>query len=108
MRYQRNLKGYTNIFDHGRLTGTGPDIVRCRPTSGRQPEIAMAACKPEVVITREQYVISARYQRILDIFGQVQHGGAISNIARCCPTSGRQPEIAMAAYKTEVVITEER
>ena len=108
MRKTRNLNGYTNIFDHGRLTGTGPDIVRCRPTSGRKPETAMVACKPEVVITQKRYEISARCQRILDIFDQAQHGGAISNIARCRPTSGRQPEIAMAACKPEVVITQER
>ena len=67
----------------------------------------MAAYKPEVVITQE-HEISARIQRILDIFDHAQHGGAISNIARCRPTSDRQPEITKAAYKPEVVITQER
>ena len=59
----------------------------------------MAACKPEVVITQERYEISARFQRILDIFDNAQHAGAISNIVRCRPTSDRQPERAMAANK---------
>ena len=31
--------------------------------SGRQPEIAMAAYKPEVVITQKRYEISTRFQR---------------------------------------------
>ena len=75
---------------------------------GQQPEIAMAAYKPEVVITQERKDISARFQRILYIFEHAQHGGAISNIGRCRPTSRRQPEIAIAACKSEVVITQER
>ena len=53
-------------------------------------------------------IISARFQRILDIFDHAQHGGAISNIVRCRTTSSRQPEIAMADYKPEVVITHDR
>ena len=75
---------------------------------GRQPKIAMAACKPEVVINQERYEISARFQRILDIFDQAQHAVAISNIDRCPPTFSRQPVIAMAACKPEVIITQER
>ena len=43
-----------HIFSHDRLTGTGTDIVRCRPTT----EIVMTAYKPEVVITRERHEIS--------------------------------------------------
>ena len=39
----------------------------------RQPEIAMSANNPEVVITQERYEISARFQRILDICGHYQH-----------------------------------
>ena len=57
------------------------ELAPTLPDVGRQPEIAMAACKPEVVITQEWYEISARFQQILDIFDQAQHGGAISNIA---------------------------
>ena len=72
------------------------------------PEIAMAAYKQEVVINQERHEISAIFQRILDIFDQVQHVGDIDNIVRCRPTSSRQPEIAMAACKPEVVITQER
>ena len=52
-----------HIFGHGRLIGTGPDIVRCRPTTG----YTMAVYTPEVVITQERHEISARYQRILGI-----------------------------------------
>ena len=59
------------------------DLMELVPTlydvSGH-PEIAMAAYKPEVVITHERYVISARLQRILDIFDHAQHAGAIYNI----------------------------
>src|SRR5271157_1321168 len=75
---------------------------------GRHPKIAMAAYKPEVVITRERHEISARFQRITYVFDHAQHAGAISNIVQCRPTSGRQPEIAMATCKPEVVITQER
>src|SRR5208282_3389211 len=84
------------------------ELVSTLSDVGRQPETAMSTYTPEVVITQERYEISATFQRILDIFDQAQHGGAISNIARCRPTSGRQPEIAMAARKPEVVITQER
>src|SRR5208282_1770973 len=79
-----------------------PDSLELVPTLsdvGRHPEIAMAAYKPEVVITRERHEISARFQRILHVFDHAQHTGAISNIVRCWTTSGRQPEIAMAVKK---------
>src|SRR5208282_2998990 len=88
-----------------------PDSLELVPTLsdvGRQPEIAMAANKPEVVITRERHEISARFQRILYIFDYAQHARAISNIARCRPTFSQQPEIAMGAHKPEVVITRKR
>ena len=44
-----------------------PDSSELVPTLsdvGRHPEIAMAAYKPEVVITRERHEISARFQRL--------------------------------------------
>ena len=59
-KYQR----LPHIFDYGRLTGTGHDIVRCRPTTGNRN----GAYKPEVVLTQERYEISARFQRILSNF----------------------------------------
>ena len=52
------------------------ELVPTLPDVGRQPEIAMAAYKPEVVITQEQYEISARFQEILDIFDHTQHSGS--------------------------------
>ena len=79
-------------------------LVPTLPDVGRQPEIAMAAYKPEVVITQKRHELSARFQRILDIFDDAQHAGAISDIVRCRPTSGN----SMAAYKPEVVITQEQ
>ena len=63
------------------------DLLELVPTLsdvGRQQEIAMAAYKPEVVITQQQYKISARFQRILDIFDQAQHARAIY---KHCPMS---------------------
>src|SRR5208282_2595874 len=104
MRYQRDLKAYPTV-------SAMPDSLGLAPTLsdvGRHPEIAMAAYKPEVVITQERHEISARFQRILDIFDHAQHARAISNIVRCRPTFSRQPEIAMAAHKPEEVITRER
>ena len=76
-----------------------PDSFELVPTLsnfGRQPEIAMAAYKPEVVITRKRYNISAIFQRILENLDHAQHAGAIANIVRCRPTYDRQPDIAMA------------
>ena len=35
---------------------------------GRHPQIAMTACKPDIVITQERHEISAIFQRILEIF----------------------------------------
>ena len=67
---------------------------------GRQPEIAMADYKTEVVITKERHEISARFQRILDIFDHAKHAGAIASNIRCRPTSDLQPEIAMVAYSS--------
>ena len=75
---------------------------------GRQPEIAMAANIQEVVITQERHEISARFQLILYFVEHFQHFGDISYIVRRLPSSGRQPEIAMADCKPEVVITQER
>ena len=83
------------------------ELVPTLSDVGRQQEIAMAAYKPEVVITQERHEISARFQQILDIFDHAQHAGAISNIVRCRPTFSRQPEIAMAICKPEVVITQD-
>src|SRR5208282_2797706 len=88
-----------------------PDSLELAPTLSdvsRHPEIAMAAYKPEVVITQERHEISARFQRIVDIFDHAQHARANSNIVRCRPTFSRQPKIAMAVHKPEVVITRER
>ena len=68
------------------------ELVPTLSDVGRQPEIAMSAYKPEVVITQERYEISARFQRILDIFDHVQHAGDINKIVRCRPTFDRQPE----------------
>ena len=93
-----------HIFDHGRLTRTSVDIVRCRPTTGNSNGGLYKWYKHEVVITQERYEISARFQRILDIFDHAQHGGAISNIVLCRPTTGN----TMAACKPEVVITQQR
>ena len=48
-----------------------PDASELAPTLsdvGRHPEIAMEAYKLEVVIARERYEISARFQRILYVF----------------------------------------
>ena len=73
----------------------------------RQPETAMSVYKPEVVITQERSVISARFQRILYIFNHAKHAGATSDIVQYRRTFSRQPEIAMAAYKPEVVITQD-
>src|SRR5208282_5428735 len=104
MRYQQDLKAYPTF-------STMADLLELVPTLsdvGRHPEIAIAAYKPEVVINMERFEISARFQRILDIFDHPQHAGAISDIVRCRPAFSRQPEIAMAAYKPEVVITQER
>ena len=49
---------------------------------GRQPEIAMVAYKPELVITQERYEISARFQRILDIFDHAQHARKTTGLMR--------------------------
>src|SRR5208282_2634770 len=75
------------------------DLLELVPTLcdvGRHPEIAMAAYKPEVVMTLERFEISARFQRILDIFDHAQRAGALANIVPYRPTSDRQPEIARA------------
>src|SRR5208282_4382123 len=95
MRYQQDLKAYPTF-------STMADLLELVPTLsdvGRHPEIAMAAYKPEVVITRERHEISARFQRIQYVFDHAQHARAISNIVRCRTTFCRQPEIAMAAKK---------
>ena len=75
------------------------ELVPTLSDVGRQPEIAMSAYKPEVVITQERHEISARFQRILFIFDHAQHIEAIANIVRYRPTSDRLPEIALAANK---------
>src|SRR5208282_1760632 len=93
---------YRRDFNGSSTFSAMPDSLELVPTlsdGGRHPEIAMAAYKPEVVITRERYEISARFQRILDIFDHAQHAEAIDNIVRYRPTSDRQPEIAMSANK---------
>ena len=66
------------------------DLLELVPTLsdvGQHPEIAMAVYKPEVVTTRERHEISARFQRILDIFDHAQHAEAIANIVRYQPTT---------------------
>ena len=93
MREQQNLNGYPHMADSMELVLTLSDV-------GRQPEIAMASNKPEVVITQERHEISARFQRILDIFDHALHAGAITNIVRCRPTYDRQPEIANGNSET--------
>ena len=45
--------------------------------------------------------IGTKFQRLLPIFGDSGFNGAIADV-------GRQKEIAMAAHKPEVVITQER
>src|SRR5208282_4987185 len=95
MRYRRDFNGYSTF-------SAMPDSLELAPTLsdvGRHPEIAMAADKPKVVITLERHEISARFQRIFDIFDHAQHAEAIANIVRYRPTFDRQPEIAMAANK---------
>ena len=56
------------------------ELVPTLSDVGRLPEIAMAAYKPEVLITQERHEISARFQRILDNFVHAQHIGAIVNM----------------------------
>ena len=84
MRQQRNLKGYPTFL----TMAESQELVSTLSDVGPQPEIAMTAYKPEVVITQERYEISARFQQILGFFDHAQHGGAISNIVRCRPTTG--------------------
>ena len=87
MRYQRDLKAYPTF-------SAMPDSLEMALTLsdvGRHPEIAMAAYKLEVVITRELHEISARFQRIQDIFDHAQHTGAISNI-HCLMSTDIQPK----------------
>jgi len=64
-------------------------------------EIAMAACKPEVVVglTKERNEIANQFQRLPHIFGQAQITGTAKDIVRCWPTTG----VAMA----EIVKTQE-
>ena len=57
-----------------------PKLVPTLSDVGQQPEIAMAAYKPEIVITQKRYEISTRFQQILRIFDHTQHFGAIFNI----------------------------
>ena len=93
MGRQRNFNGYPTF---SAMTDS-MELVPALSDVGRQPKKAMAANKPEVVITHERHEISARFQRILDIFDHAQHAEAIANIVRCRPTSDLHPEIAMAA-----------
>jgi hypothetical protein len=64
MTWQRNLNGYPTFS----ATAISLELVPALSNVGRQPEIAMAAYKPEVVITQERHEISTRFQRILDFF----------------------------------------
>ena len=92
--------GQQRIFNGYPTFSAMADSMELVPTIsyvGRQPEIAMAVKKPEVVITQERHDIPAIFQRILDIFHHAQHARAIANIVRCRPTSDQQPELAMAA-----------
>ena len=85
-----------HIFGVQQLNGTVTNTVDV----GRQPEIAVATCKPEVVVTQERHEISARFQRILDIFDHTLHAVAIANIVRCRPISDRQAEISNGGQLT--------
>ena len=84
------------------------ELVQTLSNVGRQPATAVSANEPEVAITQERYEMSARFQRILYIFDHAQHAEDISDIVQCRPTFSRQPEIVMASYKPEVVLTQER
>ena len=64
------------------------ELVLTLSDVGQQPEIAMAAYKPEVVITQVRHEISTSFQWITYIFDHAQHAGTISNIVRCRPTTG--------------------
>jgi hypothetical protein len=80
------------------------ELVPTLSDVGRHPEMAMAASKPEVVITHERNEISAKFQRIPTF-------SDIPDTMERVPTStdvGRHPEMAMAASKPELVITHER
>src|SRR5208282_1550106 len=84
MRYRRDFNGYSTF-------SAMPDSLELAPTLsdvGRHPKIAMAAYKPEVVITRERHDKSARFQRLLHIFGHARLNGTGPDIVRCRPTSG--------------------
>ena len=58
----------------------------------RQQEIAVAASKPEIVMTHERNEISAKFQRLratyTNIFEHARHNLTGSNIVRCRPTPG--------------------
>src|SRR5208282_2598043 len=80
MRYQRDFKAYPTF-------SAMPDSLELAPTLsdvGRHPEIAMAAYKPEVVITRERHEISARTQRLRPYFRPCP---THRNCSRHCPIS---------------------
>jgi hypothetical protein len=103
--WQQNLNGCPTFS----ATANSLELVPTLSDVGRQPEIAMAAYKPEVVILRNYM----RYQRDFNGYWAFSTTTnkmelSIANIVRCRPTSDRQPEIAMAASKTEVVISQER
>ena len=59
----------------------------------------MANLKPLLTSLPDQ--IGRKFQRLPPIFGDGGFNGAITDV-------GRQPEIAMAAYKPKVAITQER
>ena len=82
MCYQRAQR-ILDIFDHAQHAEAIDDIALCRPTSDRQAEIAMAARKPEVVISHERNEIAAKSQRLSHIFGHSRLNGTNPNIVRC-------------------------
>ena len=65
----------------------------------------MADCKPEVVITQERNEIEMKSQRLAP--NMFDHG-RLTGLVPTLSDVGRHPEIAMVAYKPEVVITLER
>ena len=69
MRYQRDFNGYPTF-------SAMPDSLELVPTFsdvGQQPEIAMAANKPEVVIYQEGDDISVNFRQSPHIAGRARH-----------------------------------
>ena len=66
------------------------DSLKLVPTFsdvGRQPDIAMAAYKPEEVITQERIEIATKFQTLSHIFGHARLIRTGPDIVRCRPTT---------------------